>query len=144
MRARQREIDQATAWLERMRARLAWLIEDGFTETDARVIPAQFQVAFRGPHAAISISVVPGMSEIDIFLKPRGAPGHGPALQDYLGARELRAPLAIRADRRVLGRRCGGRHRYARGRASSAETPRVGWQLDPFELKRRNSARRNR
>jgi hypothetical protein len=80
MTARHSEIDQATKWLQRMRGRLGWLIEDGFAETKTRVLPAQFQLRFEGTHAAISISVVPGKSEIEIFLKRRQTPGHGPAL----------------------------------------------------------------
>jgi hypothetical protein len=75
-----------------MRGRLGWLIEDGFVETKTRVLPAQFQLEFQGTNGAISISVVPGRSEIEIFLKPRNASGHGPALWEYLQARGLPAP----------------------------------------------------
>jgi hypothetical protein len=75
-----------------MRTRLEWLIDDGFVETKARVLPAQFSLRFQGPRAAISISVIPGRSEIEIFLKRKDAPGHGPALREYLKARGLPAP----------------------------------------------------
>jgi hypothetical protein len=97
MTARRDEIDQATKWLERMRGRLQWLMEDGFVETKARVLPAHFALRFQGPRAAISISVIPGRSEIEIFLKERDASGHGPALWEYLEARGLPA-LSERID----------------------------------------------
>jgi hypothetical protein len=76
----------------RARAELAWLRDDGYVESDANVIPGRFHLTFRGPHGQIVVSVHPGMSEIEIWLRPKGMSGYGWEMQEYLKARGLVAP----------------------------------------------------
>lgn len=85
-----------TEWIDvllpQMRRNLSWLRDDGYRETDTQVLRSRFHLRFTGPHGRIIVTVNPGMSELEIWMRPAGMSGTGPAMQEYLQARGLPAP----------------------------------------------------
>lgn len=91
------ELDQSRDMLMRLRSRLRWLVRDGYQQTDVTVLASRFHVTFRVPHAQVTITGYPGMSDLEVWLRP--AEGAGPELpmQHCLELRGLTA-LSQRID----------------------------------------------
>ena len=89
--------DRMNRLVRRVRRNLTWLLEDGYQEAKALILPSRFHLWFIGPYGQVIVSVNPGMSEIEIWLRPPDMDGHGPAMQEYLAARGLPVP-SVRID----------------------------------------------
>jgi hypothetical protein len=78
--------------LSQTRAELAWLRDLGFVETKAMVLSSRFHLYFDGPSGDLIVTINPGMSAIEIWLRPPGGRGHGPSMQQYLRAHGFPEP----------------------------------------------------
>ena len=78
--------------LERMRANLAWLVDDGYRESNAIVDRSACHLRFDGPEARVHVTVDVGHRVIAMTLVPTGRSGPGPDVLEFLWARGMPVP----------------------------------------------------
>ena len=76
---------------QRTRQDLAWLVADGYEETDAQIDRRGCIMRFEGPNGKVSLTVF--RTELEIWIQPRG--GRRAEMQTYLRAHGLPAPNPI-------------------------------------------------